>query len=317
MFFFYIVQVQLRENIQTSISFSSGGFLNSEFTAQPTKDDVDDHDDDDGIDGEDGSDDHASSTSSELFSCPYQGCALSFKRHSNLENHLAYGKCKLRKEKFTLKNKAKLLYVQKLAEGTSLQPQLHSTSTDSRGTTSLCQGWALRQVKKSGRFNDNQRSYLDEKFLIGQTTGIKCDPSQVARDLRHARTDSGERRFTIEEFLTQQQIKSYFSRKASKSKQVESSHQEETDALSEEDHLAYTSARDDIIKEIELNHPIIYDTYDICKMHAEKKLEKFSVALLRLICAYFNMEVEDLPRRRKAPYLSFINKLVQSCSCNN
>lgn len=317
MFFFYIVQVQLRENIQTSISFSSGGFLNSEFTAQPTKDDVDDHDDDDGIDGEDGSDDHASSTSSELFSCPYQGCALSFKRHSNLENHLAYGKCKLRKEKFTLEDKAKLLYVQKLAEGTSLQPQLHSTSTDSQGTTSLCQGWALRQVKKSGRFNDNQRSYLDEKFLIGQTTGIKRDPSQVARDLRHARTDSGERRFTIEEFLTQQQIKSYFSRKASKSKQVESSHQEETDALSEEDHLAYTSARDDIIKEIELNHPIIYDTYDICKMHAEKKLEKLSVALLRLICAYFNMEVEDLPRRRKAPYLSFINELVQSCSCNN
>ena len=98
MFFFYIVQVQLRENIQTSISFSSGGFLNSEFTAQPTKDDVDDHDDDDGIDGEDGSDDHASSTSSELFSCPYQGCALSFKRHSNLENHLAYGKCKLPKK---------------------------------------------------------------------------------------------------------------------------------------------------------------------------------------------------------------------------
>ena len=193
MFFFYIVQVQLRENIQTSISFSSGGFLNSEFTAQPTKDDVDDHDDDDGIDGEDGSDDHASSTSSELFSCPYQGCALSFKRHSNLENHRAYGKRKLRQEKFTLEDKAKLLYVQKLAEGISLQPQLHSTSTDSQGTTSLLQGWALRQVKKSGRFNDNQRSYLDEKFLIEQTTGIKCDPSQVARDLRHARTDSGER----------------------------------------------------------------------------------------------------------------------------
>ena len=90
-------------------------------------------------------------------------------------------KCKLRKEKFTLEDKAKLLYVQKLAEGTSLQPQLHSTSTDSQGTTSLCQGWALRQVKKSGRFNDNQQNYLDEKFLIGQPTGIKYDPSQVAR----------------------------------------------------------------------------------------------------------------------------------------
>lgn len=151
----------LPSSIQTSIPFSSGGFLNSEFPAQPTKDDVDDHDDDDGIDGEDGSDDHASSTRRELFSSPYQGCALSFKRHSNLENHLAYGECKMRKEKFTLEDEAKLLYVQKLAEGTSLQPQLHSTSTDSQGTTSLCQGWALSQVKKSGRFNDNPRSHLD------------------------------------------------------------------------------------------------------------------------------------------------------------
>ena len=38
----------------------------------------------------------------------------------DIENHQAYGKCKLRKEKFTLEGKAELLYVQKLAEGTSL-----------------------------------------------------------------------------------------------------------------------------------------------------------------------------------------------------
>ena len=43
-------------------------------------------------------------------------------------------------------------------------------------------------AKKTARFNENQRSYLDEKFLIGQSTGIKADPSQVARDLRNART---------------------------------------------------------------------------------------------------------------------------------
>ena len=36
--------------------------------------------------------------------------SLSFKRHSNLENHPAYGKSKLRKEKFTLEDKAKLLF---------------------------------------------------------------------------------------------------------------------------------------------------------------------------------------------------------------
>ena len=38
-------------------------------------------------------------SSSELFSCPVQGCTLlSFKRHSKLENHTSYGKCRLRKE---------------------------------------------------------------------------------------------------------------------------------------------------------------------------------------------------------------------------
>ena len=30
-------------------------------------------------------------SSSELFSCPVQGCTLSFTRHSNLENHISYG----------------------------------------------------------------------------------------------------------------------------------------------------------------------------------------------------------------------------------
>ena len=84
----------------------------------------------------------------------------------------------------------------------------------------LSQGRAIRQTKKAARFNENQRSYLEEKFLIGQSTGIKADPSQVARDLRNARTESGKRRFSIDEFLTPQQIKSDFSRKAAKTKQA-------------------------------------------------------------------------------------------------
>ena len=52
------------------------------------------------------------------------------------------------------------------------------------------QGRAISQTKKAARFNENQRSYLDEKFLIiGQSTGIKADPSKVERDLRNARTE--------------------------------------------------------------------------------------------------------------------------------
>jgi hypothetical protein len=74
----------------------------------------------------------------------------------------------------------------------------------------------LRQTKKAARFNENQWRYIDEKFDIGWTSGIKADPAQVARNLRHVRNDNGDRRFNIDEFITPQQIKSYFSRKPAK-----------------------------------------------------------------------------------------------------
>ena len=41
-------------------------------------------------------------------------------------------------------------------------------------------------------------------------SGHKADPAQVAKDMGHARHEDGNRRFTVDEFLTPQQIKSYF-----------------------------------------------------------------------------------------------------------
>jgi hypothetical protein len=188
-----------------------------------------------------------------------------------------------------------------------------STTSDAQSTTALCQGWALRQTKKAARFNENQRSYLDEKFNIGVTSGIKADPAQVARDLRHARNDNGDQRFTIDEFLTPQQIKLYFSRKAAKNRK--STKELNDNAVAAEDATAYCTARDKIIQECQLTHPIMYDTYDVCKLYADKRLPKLSVALLRHICVFFNMDVESLSQHRKAPYISLINDLVQSCTC--
>ena len=137
---------------------------------------------------------------SELFSCPVQGCTLSF--NSNLENHITYGKRRLRKENLTVLDQAKEFYAQKLSQGTTEQPSMQSVTAGKQCETSLSQGWAIRQTKKAARFNENQRSYQNEKFLIGQSSGIKADPSQVARYLRNARTESGKRRFSIDEFLT-------------------------------------------------------------------------------------------------------------------
>ena len=83
-------------------------------------------------------------------------------------------------------------------------------------TEVLQQGWALRSSKKSTRFSEVRRWYLESKFKGGQETGLKLDPVDVARDMRYARNQQGAKLFTVDEFLTAQQIQSYFLRRASK-----------------------------------------------------------------------------------------------------
>jgi hypothetical protein len=120
-----------------------------------------------------------------IFSCPIEGCIKTFQRHYNLESHMSYRKCQLVTERNTLLDKAKILYQQKLSEGASEQPHIAAVMKASVSRrTSLAQGWALKTSKTGKRFNINQKKYMDEKFALGQETGHKADPEQVARDMR-------------------------------------------------------------------------------------------------------------------------------------
>ncbi len=49
-----------------------------------------------------------------------------------------------------------------------------------------------------------------------KTTGFKANPADVAKATMTTRDDNGDRMFTSEEFLTTQQVSSFFSRLASK-----------------------------------------------------------------------------------------------------
>ena len=60
--------------------------------------------------------------SASLFSCPVEGCVSTFQRHCNLERHMHYGKCIFVEERYSLLDKAKILYAEKLQEGSSAQP---------------------------------------------------------------------------------------------------------------------------------------------------------------------------------------------------
>jgi len=57
---------------------------------------------------------------------------------------------------------------------------------------------------------------LEEKFNLGQATGQKQDPIDVARDMRLTKKMDGSKLFKIDEYLTTQQVQSYFSRMMAK-----------------------------------------------------------------------------------------------------
>ena len=251
-----------------------------------------------------------------VFSCPSEGCIKCYQRYSALEQHMAYGKCGLRSERATLLDQAKQMYHVKLIEGTSAGATSEGgEATGQERHNPLKRGWALKQKRKAGRFNETQKKYLDGKFGIGQQTGHKLHPLSVARDMRYAKNPEGNRLFTRAEFLTEQQVQSYFSRQAGKLR-----HQPEEDDSS--DHEAaveqqqYWDTRAQVLQEVQLQHPIVYDTFDLCAMYHANKLNQLSVAMLKCICEYFDVNKEQLTVRKKAPYIALIGKLIDSCTCH-
>ena len=109
----------------------------------------------------------------------------------------------------------------RLQEGVGLLPSLQapaSVGTSIQGQT-VIEGCALKQLKKPYRFNEQQKAYLQAKFNIGQSTGRKVDPDVVSKEIRRARGKDGERLFGVSEFLTPQQVSSFFSRLSGKLRQ--------------------------------------------------------------------------------------------------
>lgn len=129
----------------------------------------------------------ATATDESLFSCPNDGCVKTYQRYSALEKHHSFGKCELVLQRESLLDKAKRLYRSKLLEGASAQATIEADPVNVQDSTySLSEGWALKLPKKSTRYNDTQKRFLEDKFVLGQETGQKLDPANVARNMRFA-----------------------------------------------------------------------------------------------------------------------------------
>ena len=264
---------------------------------------------------EENDDGDADEQTTKLFSCPVDGCVKLFQRYSSLENHLQYGKCNIVPERQNLFDMARIMYRDKLLHGSGIQPVLASTTHPVCAEDIQPQGWALKTSKKTTRFSERQKRFLDEKFSIGQKTGHKLDAATVAREMRHKKNESGNRLFAVDEFLTPQQVQSYFSRMAAKLKNRHDEDIAEEDITAAEEEDAYSLTRATVIDQCRLTHPIVFESFNLCILYASSGFKKLSIAVLRTMCEHFDFEVGSISRSRKAPYIALLSSLVEECSC--
>ena len=191
-------------------------------------------------------------------------------------------------------------------------------SRSETGEEELQMGWAMHK-SRGGKthFSQQVREYLTLKFDLGEKTGQKADSNQVSRDMRNARTVGSKRLFSREEWLTGTQIQGFFSRLASARRRRNNAQQslvsenEDVEDTHEQEHNAMV---EEVISEIGLKHPIIFDVYNICEYHHNGKLSLFNVSMLRDMCRYFELSFKS--RDVKKELLKKVSAIAEECSCN-
>lgn len=254
-----------------------------------------------------------------LFFCPEESCTKSFQRQSALQSHLDCGKHKYALERETLYDKAALIYASKLEQGDTCDiPHLTTNDQPVRAVNqpNLKMGWALKSNKEHKRLSEKQKKYLIKIYDVGEKTGQKADPVAVSNTMRKSRLPSGEPMFSIEEYLTAQQIASFFSRHTTKRKKqaIEEAQKDEREIITEK---LVQDLQKEVHDKLALAHPLIYDKYNLCDCVANNKLERLSILLLQDICSYFQLDISSVKVKRKKPYIDIIKGFVRECSCNS
>ena len=262
----------------------------------------------------------------QLFECPEPGCQKVFKSFCEIEMHAEIGNHGNRPISESIYDRMRREWAKRFS---TIDPVQADGSTSGSGICSseettdtppsdLSQGWALSKPRVSTRFSPKVKTYLNAKFELGERTGLKADPNQVSADMRNARDEENNRRFSREEWLTQNQIKSYFSRLASakrKGQQTEDldDQAELEDIFGEQEENSRQLLINSIIEKIGLRHPICYDVYDLCEYCKSSKLSKFNVVMLKAILKNFDISFKS--KDRKKDLVEHLAAFVQKCPC--
>ena len=151
------------------------------------------------------------SGASTLFPCPQEGCSSSFQSFESLQRHLNHGQHENKTSQESVYDQLRRDWV---ARFTTLFPENRpraKSSESSVTSSSLPMGWALQKPRAGGtRYSSQVKEYLKARFDVGEESGCKADPEQVAIDMRNVRNKDNARLFSREEWLSRNQIQAYF-----------------------------------------------------------------------------------------------------------
>ncbi len=170
----------------------------------------------------------------------------------------------------------------------------------------LPKGCALKSsTVQRKRLNNSQKNYLTKMFDLGEKTGHKVKANTAAQSMRKDRRNpDGSSMFDSSEYLTPKQIKSFFSRLAKKKREAKADSSEDKMEEDEEARINERSLEEltvNVMNEIGLIHPIMFESYNLCELAACSKLSKFSISMLQEICVYYEQDTSSIKGTRKQP----------------
>ena len=169
------------------------------------------------------------------------------------------------------------MYATKLEHGPGILPEIvDGTSISPEGAASvLPMGWVLKSAGVQGKnLTVGQKNYLTKVFQVGERTGQKADPTSVSKAMRRVKHSDGSNIFDKCDYLRPLQIAGFFSRlSAKKTYSVEQSSEEEEPERNELiTEKAIEEMSNKVTKALALQHPIMYETYNICEIVGQSSL---------------------------------------------